>query len=341
MAIGRIPRGVTLHDVQSARRVIAATRNPNVPLTRTIVCSGAQGLFHYSGQREFTLRELAILQGVPLDHEFVGPSRTVIKKQIGNAFPASVAKVFFESIRKFLERQDRSRNLAPPGSNDRGGPRPPAGAQRPRLPEYSRLNGDLNEDEALQRAMRESRREHRHQPKVVITLDDSDDDNDVAGFNLPHNMASLSVESSQLSPPTTGESSRSQQTAILRSALNTPSQPVFDDSRRRARAPSSAASSFTMAGSPSPRPGPSSSPCQQQQSRKRKSADDQMGSARKRVHDTIGMDDERYYEVKIADRARARAAAREEASMPSREHEGSGLGLWEARLAGKRAYRDS
>ncbi|KAJ4424061.1 hypothetical protein N0V82_001308 [Gnomoniopsis sp. IMI 355080] len=313
MAIGgRFPRDITLHDIQNARQVLRAPRNPHIPLPRTILCTGPQEMVHYSGQRDFTIRELATLNGYPLDHNFIGPSKTAIKKQIGNAFPASVAKVFFESIRKFLERQDRDRHLASASLGLNGHrPQPAAsGAPGPRLPEYTRLNGDLDEDEALQIAMRESHRERRHPSRMVITIDDSDEDND---GSLLENMARLSVEPSQSSPPTTGESSRSRQTAW--SSLSTPNQPNFGSHRR---APSSAASSVTMANSPSPGPSPSTSPSPspspcQQQSRKRK-ADGQRESARKRVHDTVSLDDE----VKIADRARARAAAR----GPPREEEG-------------------
>lgn len=346
MAIGRFPRNVTHHDIQNARRVFGvAPRNPNMPLPKTICCSGAQGMMHYSGQRDYTIRELATLQGFALNHEFVGPTRTAIKRQIGNAFPASVSKVFFQTIRKFLERHDRGRMPAPPGF-----------VGLPRLPGYSRLNANLDEDEGLQVAMRESRREQRHRRRVpeVITIYDSDED------DLPGSMARLSVKPSQQhssapspspsiiiidespkslpTPPSTGGSSSSQQTANSWSLLNTPSQPDFSNKKRRA--PSSAASSVTMDNSPSSPP----SPCQQQLFRKRKLDDEdddyrhhhQTESARKRARETVDdlMDVELYHAKKLADREPARAAAREQASLPPCD-DGRPLTFGNCKLLGK------
>lgn len=217
-------------------------------------------MIHYNGQRDFTPRELATLQGFPLHHEFVG-SRTDVKKQIGNAFPASVAKVFFENIRKFLERQDRNRiSAAPPGGPNAPAPghHLPENRQRTRIqsqvPGYSHLNGDLDEDEALQTAMRESRRERRHQPREVITISDSDDDD-----GLPVSMNRLSV------------------------------QPMFGNQRRPIPPPPlSTASSFTLGNSPSPSPSPSPSHrVRRLESRKHKSDDTPESSRRKRTRDVI------------------------------------------------------
>ncbi|KAL1882086.1 hypothetical protein VTK73DRAFT_2495 [Phialemonium thermophilum] len=78
--------------------------NPEQPLRRTITCSGGQN-YHWSGTRNFTLREYAILQGFPLHHKFLG-SRTNAIRQIGNAFPASIARRLFTHILHFLERVD-------------------------------------------------------------------------------------------------------------------------------------------------------------------------------------------------------------------------------------------
>lgn len=119
---------------------------------------------HFEGWRAFTLRKLATLQAFPLNYKFIG-SFTHIKKQISIAFPASVAKVFFVSIRNFLKRHDCIRSYAARP----GGPAAPALGHLPdnrhrtrslsQFPGGSRrLNGGLNEDEALQIAIRESRR---------------------------------------------------------------------------------------------------------------------------------------------------------------------------------------
>lgn len=55
------------------------------------------------GNRDFTLREYACLQGFPLEHKF---GRIRVKKQIGNAVPPSIAKVLFEEIKKSLLKAD-------------------------------------------------------------------------------------------------------------------------------------------------------------------------------------------------------------------------------------------
>lgn len=328
MAIGRLPRNVTLHDVHTARQILGVVRNPNVPLPRTIVCSGAQGLIHYDGERDYTPREFATLQGFRLGHEFVG-SRTEIKKQIGNAFPASVAKVFFLSIRKFLERQDRNRMSAAPPD----GPDSPVQShtrvdrRQPRHhgqgPRYSRLNGDLDEDEALQAAMRESRRErgrHQQQPREVITIADSDED------ELPSGMDRLSVQS------------------------------MSGSQRRPPPSPLSTASSFTLGNSPSPSPSPRPSTSRSRSpspnpnsthelnSSKRKSSDTLKPTPNKRTRDVINVDGEDHphdhdheevsYEAKIAERVRA-AAREETASLPPHEDEGRPFTIRHRKWMGK------
>ncbi|KKA31218.1 hypothetical protein TD95_000817 [Thielaviopsis punctulata] len=71
-------------------------------LARCVTTSGGQN-YHYSGQRCFTHREFAILQGFPMYHEFVGSFRI---RQIGNAFPPCTALVLFQHIQKCLLEAD-------------------------------------------------------------------------------------------------------------------------------------------------------------------------------------------------------------------------------------------
>src|SRR5690606_15701466 len=71
-------------------------------LPRCITTSGGQN-YHFSGTRDFTLRELATLQGFPAYHAFEGP---YIKKQIGNAFPPVVAEHLFRHVQKWLLDED-------------------------------------------------------------------------------------------------------------------------------------------------------------------------------------------------------------------------------------------
>ncbi|MCJ1310311.1 hypothetical protein MMC25_003973 [Agyrium rufum] len=69
--------------------------------------SGGQGQRHPSG-RLFTVRELAILQGFPLEHKWQGTATTA-KHQIGNAVPPCVAKIFLEHIKNALSKTDSAR----------------------------------------------------------------------------------------------------------------------------------------------------------------------------------------------------------------------------------------
>lgn len=68
---------------------------------------GRPGTYHPSGKRDFTIRELACLQGFPPDFEFAaGLTPTQCRRQIGNAVPPVLAKVVFKAVREALERED-------------------------------------------------------------------------------------------------------------------------------------------------------------------------------------------------------------------------------------------
>ena len=67
----------------------------------TITCGGNDNC-HPSGTRYFTVRELACLQGFPLEHRFGKRER----RQIGNAVPPVMAKVFFEQVIRALRAAD-------------------------------------------------------------------------------------------------------------------------------------------------------------------------------------------------------------------------------------------
>ncbi|KAI0476396.1 S-adenosyl-L-methionine-dependent methyltransferase [Xylariaceae sp. FL0804] len=101
-------RGVPNHDWGSMTKekdrdkVKARKRDANAP-TGTITCSG--DVWHPSGKRRFTVRELAALQGFPNDHEFRGVM-TKQRKQVGNAFPPVVVKVLYRYLEGWLLKQD-------------------------------------------------------------------------------------------------------------------------------------------------------------------------------------------------------------------------------------------
>ncbi len=71
-------------------------------LARTITTNGGQN-YHWTGERDFTLLEYAVLQGFPVRHQFRGRS---IKKQIGNAFAPSVVRVLYRHLVRWLLEQD-------------------------------------------------------------------------------------------------------------------------------------------------------------------------------------------------------------------------------------------
>lgn len=103
-AFRHLRRNTNLHDIHAARRRNEIPRTGHMPFQGTIVCSGATKP-HYDGTRDYTLRELACLQGFPLQHVFAGGKSAVIK-QIGNAFAPCVVKAFLGHFRRCLERRD-------------------------------------------------------------------------------------------------------------------------------------------------------------------------------------------------------------------------------------------
>ena len=81
--------------------------DPNQPLRQCITTDGGKGDLHPHGNRTFTLAELASLAGFPPEHQFCG-TKTDIKKQIGNAVPACVAKALFDQIKKTMTATDQA-----------------------------------------------------------------------------------------------------------------------------------------------------------------------------------------------------------------------------------------
>ncbi|KAI8282107.1 Modification methylase HphIA [Colletotrichum sp. SAR 10_98] len=79
--------------------------DPDQILKRCVTCSGGQNR-HYSNTRAYTVREFASLQGFPVWHKFSPASKAVLKKQIGNAFPACVVKLLCEHLKDWLLEVD-------------------------------------------------------------------------------------------------------------------------------------------------------------------------------------------------------------------------------------------
>ncbi|OAA40157.1 C-5 cytosine methyltransferase DmtA [Beauveria brongniartii RCEF 3172] len=110
--LARVRRGDSLHnpeDVQSFHPP-RPSWDANT-LGRTITTGGANS-YHPSGRRDFTLRELACLQGFPKTHEFVG-TLTKIRRQIGNAFPPNTVYVLYKHLHDWLLKEDNVDSYVP------------------------------------------------------------------------------------------------------------------------------------------------------------------------------------------------------------------------------------
>lgn len=283
-AISHISPRATLHDVATARMRHAASRqnsrvhrhrSGNIPLSRTITCSGSD-FIHYSGTREYTLRELARLQGFPDCHVFEGRLGE-IKKQIGNAFPPCVVNTFYQHLRDCLLQSDRrerdlaasalhSASLNPflPGSfanygNGQGSAAHAAISARAGNEHSSMQYGDYNAgydaEEALRRALSESRAEvpRRRRAVSVITVLDSDDEKREVG-RTTDGLDRLSIRPEQ---NVRGRDPRSDKSQSPRCAnQDTPREKrSFSTSRDRLCAPkvrSSVSSETLESSSPSP-----------------------------------------------------------------------------------------
>lgn len=110
--IDSIPLDCSNHNIPIALKIAKEPYDGSRPFPCTIL-TGKQSsdLGHPSGERAFSIREFASLQGIPLEHRFpLGMSDTQIPKQIGNAFPALIAEILFRSIKRQLESRDNLEN---------------------------------------------------------------------------------------------------------------------------------------------------------------------------------------------------------------------------------------
>jgi site-specific DNA-cytosine methylase len=93
--------------MQSATSVhTAGEYDPSEYVIPCITTNGGKGN-HWSGRR-FTIRELAVLQGFPLDYHFIR-NKGDIMRQIGNAIPPSVWEIIVKKIMKTVFRWKQGR----------------------------------------------------------------------------------------------------------------------------------------------------------------------------------------------------------------------------------------
>lgn len=105
-SISDIPLDAPGHDLYTMRRF---NRDPKDPMTLsgTIKCGGnSKNVYHPSGSRGYTIKEMALIQTFPMDYEFIG-NKGSQSRQIGNAVPPLAAKAIFLEVRKSLLKADQ------------------------------------------------------------------------------------------------------------------------------------------------------------------------------------------------------------------------------------------
>ena len=110
-AIDDIPTCATDHDIDGAYRFDKPALD-RYGLSNTITCGGGSRAYHYSGERAYTIRELACLQTFPVGFQFAGWGLGQKRMQIGNAVPPKFAETLFVWLRKWLEAEDRAEMAA-------------------------------------------------------------------------------------------------------------------------------------------------------------------------------------------------------------------------------------
>ena len=94
--------------------------SPHSYFNRTIMAGGGDYDIHPSGERPFTLRELACIQTFPVDYQFHGLLGEK-KRQIGNAVPPILGKAVLEAVKGWMERSDEMRKNGGEGRGRQGG----------------------------------------------------------------------------------------------------------------------------------------------------------------------------------------------------------------------------
>jgi DNA (cytosine-5)-methyltransferase 1 len=106
-AINNIPQEATHQDM------ISDSRNPDTltpfsedSFAKCITTSGGQYNHHPSGERKYSVREMACLQGFPTNHAFSESGIGQAMRQVGNAVPPTLAKAWFEKVIESLRETD-------------------------------------------------------------------------------------------------------------------------------------------------------------------------------------------------------------------------------------------
>ena len=107
-AIADVPFDAELHNPQKFNYLSKekAEIDPT-GVAGTLTCNGGMNVYHPSGERNYTLGELAALQTFPPGYAWSGTAGD-IKKQIGNAVPPAFAQRFFGWIRSRMMAADEA-----------------------------------------------------------------------------------------------------------------------------------------------------------------------------------------------------------------------------------------
>lgn len=106
--IARVHPGDDLHNLDSVNYFHPRRAAYNADRLGYTITTGGSMSHYPDGTRDFTLRELACLQGFPKEHRFFG-TKTKIKRQIGNAFPSNTVTLLYKHLHAWLLKEDNAR----------------------------------------------------------------------------------------------------------------------------------------------------------------------------------------------------------------------------------------
>lgn len=91
--------------------------DPAAPFSCTIRAGGGEYDIYPDGSRPFTIRELAMIQGFPVDFQFFENERrkkgqlTYKRRIVGNAVPPPLGKAVFSAILDWMEEVDSKKDI--------------------------------------------------------------------------------------------------------------------------------------------------------------------------------------------------------------------------------------
>ncbi|KAK8024942.1 RIP defective [Apiospora arundinis] len=158
--------------------------DPDRLLLRAITCNGGYGNHHWSGERDFTRREYATLNGFPRRYAFRGRN---YQRQIGNAFPARFTRCLYLHLRRCLERADAGVVVGNPedpqevafGDGDEISDEEDDEGQSGNNHRLRRVGDGGGDDDEVVFAGRQFRERQPAPPPLADGDDDGDDDDDV------------------------------------------------------------------------------------------------------------------------------------------------------------------